>query len=90
MSTTDTSTPRAPNGAASVDLEISGMSCGHCVAAVQSALRAVPGLAVERVAVGAAQVAIAPSAGDTEAVVARAVDAIEAAGYTVRRVAAHG
>ena len=37
-----------------VKLNISGMSCGHCVARVRSALAAVPGVTVTSVAVGLA------------------------------------
>lgn len=37
-------------------LKIGGMSCGHCVKAVQSALEAVGGTKVERVEIGSAVV----------------------------------
>ena len=37
-------------------LTIDGMSCGHCVGAVTKALKAVPGVEVERVAIGSAVV----------------------------------
>lgn len=43
-----------------VTIEIDGMSCGHCVAAVGRALRAVPGVDVERVAIGSATIAYDP------------------------------
>ena len=39
-----------------LSLEIAGMTCGHCVKAVQSALDAVPGVEVEAVAIGSARV----------------------------------
>lgn len=35
-------------------LTIEGMSCGHCVKAVESALEAVGGVTVERVEIGSA------------------------------------
>jgi copper chaperone len=37
--------------------EIAGMSCGHCVKAVDRALQQTPGVTVEQVAVGSATVA---------------------------------
>ena len=37
-------------------LEIDGMTCDHCVRAVATALRALPGVAVEEVAIGRATV----------------------------------
>lgn len=37
-------------------LKIDGMSCGHCIGAVTRALQAVPGVEVERVAIGSAVV----------------------------------
>ena len=39
-------------------LEIEGMSCNHCVRAVQGALESLPGLRVEEVKVGSAVVEI--------------------------------
>jgi copper chaperone CopZ len=44
-----------------VTMRIEGMSCDHCVRAVEAALRAVPGVQVERVAVGEATVAYDPT-----------------------------
>ena len=38
-------------------LSIEGMSCGHCVGQVKSALQGLPGVTVENVSVGAAEVA---------------------------------
>ena len=61
-----------------VTLEITGMSCGHCVAAVGAALEAVPGVTVRDVRVGAATLALEPGAADA---VGRAVRAVEDAGY---------
>jgi copper chaperone CopZ len=37
-------------------LHIEGMSCGHCVNAVNQALRSVPGVEVEQVTMGRAEV----------------------------------
>lgn len=53
-------------------LKIEGMSCGHCVSAVTSALRAVEGVKVEHVGIGEATVAYEPGM-TTEAVIAEAV-----------------
>lgn len=36
-------------------LAITGMSCGHCVAAVADALGALPGVTVDQVTIGAAR-----------------------------------
>lgn len=60
-------------------LSIDGMTCGHCVQAVTNALAAVPGVAVRTVAVGGAQIT-APDG----LTVARAIAALEDAGYTAR------
>ncbi len=52
------------------------MSCGHCVAAVKSALDAVPGVAVQNVTVGSATVALdSATSPDT------ALAAVREAGY---------
>ncbi len=58
--------------------EIEGMSCNHCVAAVQSALEDVSGAAVERVEIGSATVNAGP-----EATREMLVSALEDAGYSV-------
>ena len=63
----------------SVTMQISGMSCGHCVARVQKALAGLDGVSVDQVAIGEARVQIDP-ARRSPADLARAV---EAAGYTV-------
>ncbi len=39
-----------------LSMQISGMTCGHCVQAVRDALAAVPGVDVEAVAIGSAKV----------------------------------
>jgi copper chaperone len=63
-----------------LDLEIEGMSCGHCVAAVTHALRALPGVEVTNVSVGAAQVAYEADKVSPEDIVL----AVEDAGYTAQ------
>jgi len=42
-------------------IEIGGMSCGHCVKAVNTALTAMDGVTVEQVAIGSATVAFDPA-----------------------------
>ncbi|MGH7713396.1 MAG: heavy-metal-associated domain-containing protein, partial [Gemmatimonadaceae bacterium] len=39
-----------------IRLEIDGMSCGHCVASVRTALATVPGVQVADVSIGQARV----------------------------------
>lgn len=63
----------------SFTLTIDGMTCGHCVQAVTKALSDVPGIAVRSIELGSAQ--ITATDGIT---VARAVAALDEAGYTVR------
>ncbi|HEX6815881.1 MAG TPA: cation transporter [Gemmatimonadaceae bacterium] len=63
-----------------VIIEIEGMSCGHCVAAVARALRAVPGVDVEQVAVGSATIVYDPGAVSLDRIRA----AVRAEGYTPR------
>lgn len=60
-------------------LSIDGMTCGHCVKAVTDALAAVPGVVVRAVAVGSAQIS-APDG----LTVARAIAALDDAGYPAR------
>ena len=50
------------HAAGRLTLSIAGMSCGHCVAAVRSALQEVPGVSVEQVVIGSASVTLAPNA----------------------------
>jgi copper chaperone CopZ len=61
-----------------VTLEVQGMSCGHCVAAVEAALRDVEGVEVESVSIGTASVRIDPE----KATVGALIDAVADAGYT--------
>ncbi|HEY8428813.1 MAG TPA: cation transporter [Sandaracinaceae bacterium] len=60
------------------ELKIEGMTCGHCVRAVERALAAVPGVKKAEVAIGTAKV-------EADAQVARSalVAAIEDEGYRV-------
>ncbi len=51
-----------------IQIDISGMSCGHCVARVTKALSSVPGVRVDDVQVGSARVAYEPSAVSPEAI----------------------
>ena len=60
-----------------VDLAISGMSCGHCVAAVRAALTELPGVEVRQVAIGAASLAIDPAVTSVGAL----ISAVGEAGY---------
>jgi copper chaperone len=61
-----------------IELEIRGMTCGHCVAAVKKALAAVPGATVTNVGVGTAVV----EADGSPALVKALTDAVDEAGYT--------
>lgn len=64
-------------------LEVSGMSCGHCVKAVQEALGAVPGVKVDNVEIGTATV----SFDETKVSVGDLVDAVSDAGYEANAAA---
>ena len=59
--------------------EMSGMSCGHCVKAVDKALQQAEGVTVEQVAIGSATVAYDPQQTSAEAIAA----VIDDAGYPV-------
>jgi copper chaperone len=61
----------------SVELSISGMSCGHCVARVTKALTALEGLQVENVRIGAAEVRFDPARRSIDDI----VEAVRDAGY---------
>ena len=63
----------------SMKIEIEGMSCGHCVGAVQRALGEVDGVIVEEVSVGSATVTYDPAKTSVDAV----SKAVEKAGYAV-------
>ena len=62
------------------ELQIEGMTCGHCVRSVDNALRAVPGVVVNRIAVGSAEVAYDESVASPEVITA----AVQEEGYAVR------
>ena len=63
-----------------VHLTIDGMSCGHCVRAVDQALKDVPGVQVEQVEIGSAVIAY-----DDAAVKPEQIEALIAEeGYAVR------
>jgi copper chaperone len=64
-----------------LQLDISGMSCGSCVAHVRSALERLPGVRVEDVQVGSADVALAPTV--EEGTIRQA---IADAGYTLTSI----
>ena len=63
-----------------VTIQIDGMSCGHCVAAVGRALRAIPRVDVEEVVLGSATIAYDPDAASLDRIHA----AVRAEGYTPR------
>jgi copper chaperone len=59
--------------------EITGMSCGHCVKAVDKALQQTSGVTVEAVAIGTATVAYDPAQTDAQQI----AQVIDDAGYSV-------
>ena len=63
-----------------VRLEIDGMSCGHCIASVERALKGIDGVTPEAVRVGEANVVYDPARADT----ARIVAAVSEAGFPAR------
>lgn len=66
------------------ELRIEGMTCGHCVAAVERALKAVEGVEVERVEIGSAVVAHDPERVGRD----RIQSAVEDEGYRVTGIGA--
>ena len=58
-------------------LKIDGMSCGHCVTAVREALTELPGVQVEKVQIGSAEVSYDPTAVTPE----QLAEAVRDAGY---------
>ncbi len=64
---------------ATLELEISGMSCGHCVNAVKSALEELDGVDVKKVEIGSATVDYDPARTSRETI----ESAIDDAGYQV-------
>ncbi len=59
-------------------IEIDGMSCHHCVRAIESALHSLEGVSVEAVEIGSATIDVN---GDED--LRRVKDSIEQEGYTV-------
>jgi len=64
-----------------IELEIEGMSCEHCVAAVTEALDELPGVSVEAVRVGEARVSYDPNQVSPDQIAL----AVEDAGYAAHR-----
>lgn len=64
-------------------LEISGMSCGHCVAAVSKALKELDGVNVESVKIGSATVEYDPA----RVTPGTLIGAIDDAGYSATEAA---
>ena len=60
-------------------MDISGMTCGHCVGSVKRALQGLDGVAIEQVTLGKATVNYEPGATSP----ARIAEAIEEEGYRV-------
>ena len=63
-----------------LDLEIEGLSCGHCVAAVSEALSELPGVTVEAVRIGSAAVSYEPDRVSLDEILL----AVEDAGYSAQ------
>lgn len=61
----------------SVQLNIGGMSCGHCVARVTKALEALDGLEVDSVRIGAAELRFDPARRSIDDI----LEALRDAGY---------
>ena len=66
-----------------VRLDVSGMSCGHCVHAVKEALAGVDGVTVEAVSIGKATV----SFDEGRVQVGALIDAVSEAGYEASEAA---
>jgi copper chaperone CopZ len=67
----------------SLTLQVEGMSCGHCLNAVSQALGRLPGVTVESVRVGRAELSFDPGVTTP----ARIQEAVEEAGYATAVVA---
>lgn len=61
-------------------LTISGMSCGHCIKAVEEALTQIPGVTVQKVEIGSAEITYDQSQATRQTL----IEAIEEAGYTIQ------
>jgi copper chaperone len=64
-------------------LEVSGMSCGHCVGAVRDALGAIAGVKIDTISIGSASVTY----DESKTNVGELVDAIADAGYEAKEAA---
>lgn len=62
-----------------LSLTVQGMSCGHCLNAVNAALASLPGVAIKAVRIGKAEVEYDPAVTDAAKIAA----AVEGAGYDV-------
>lgn len=62
-----------------LSMQISGMTCGHCVKSVRDALTSVPGVEVEQVAIGSATVRFDEKKSD----IAQIKQAVTEEGYLV-------
>lgn len=60
-------------------LEIGGMSCGHCVKAVNTTLAGIDGVTIEQVAIGSATLSFDPARTSAEQI----AQAIKDEGYQV-------
>lgn len=60
-----------------IKLAIEGMSCGHCLNAVNKSLAAIPGVRIKSVAIGRAEVEFDPAGMTADRIIA----AIDGAGY---------
>lgn len=65
-----------------ITLKIEGMTCGHCVAAVTSALNAMDGVSIEQAGVGSATISYDPAVTSEE----RITGTVEDQGYSVAAV----
>jgi copper chaperone len=63
-----------------LQMEIQGMSCGHCVGAVKRALGELDGVSITSVSVGRAEVAYDAAKSDAPSILA----AVKEAGYPAR------
>ena len=66
-----------------LQMEIQGMSCGHCVGAVKHALGELDGVSITSLSVGHAEVAYDPAKADAQSILA----AVSEAGYPARAIA---
>ena len=58
-----------------IELKIEGMTCGHCLHAVQRALQGIPGATVQTLQIGRAVIETAPDGPSGDALAALVADA---------------